>query len=349
MSDGAPAIDLRSDTVTQPTAVMRRAMAEAVVGDDVFGEDPTVAALEAAAAKRLGKEAALFVPSGTMVNLAALLSHCEAGDEVLVGDRAHIYQREVGGAARVAGLLLTTIPNDDGGGMDPERVRAAVRGADIHHPRTRLLALENTHNYCGGAVLSIEATETLSAAAAEAGLRTHLDGARIFNAEVAAGVPAADYAAPVDSVGFCLSKGLAAPVGSVLCGSVDFIGRARKNRKMLGGGMRQAGVLAAAGLVALNEMVARMADDHDNAKRLARGLAELGLEIDPTAVQTNIVVAAAPGDDAPAFQRALAVQGVLVGMITPRLNRMVTHYGIDEAEIDEALNRVDAALKVVAA
>ena len=340
----AVAIDLRSDTVTQPTPAMRRAMAEAVVGDDVFGEDPTVNALEMEAARRLGKEAALFVASGTMGNLVALLTHCEAGDEVLVGDQAHIFQREVGAAARVAGLMISTLPNESDGGFDPERVRRMVRGSDLHEPRTRLLTLENTHNYLGGAVLSVARTRALTDIAREMGLRSHLDGARIFNAALAADASAAELAASCDSVGFCLSKGLAAPVGSLLCGEAPFIERARKYRKMLGGGMRQAGVLAAAGLVALREMVSRLEADHANARRLAWGLAELGLPVDVKGVQTNIVVVPVPGGEGQAFQRALAERGVLATVISGGRARFVTHYGIEEQDVDEALSRVEAVL-----
>lgn len=337
-------IDLRSDTVTQPTPAMRRAMAEAEVGDDVYGEDPTVNALQAEAARRLGKEAALFVASGTMGNLLALLSYCDAGDEVLVGDQAHIFQREVGAAARLAGLMVSTLPNDSDGGIDPERIRAAVRGSDLHEPRTSLLALENTHNYLGGTALTLDRTRVMTDVAQETGLRIHLDGARIFNAELALGVPAAQLAEGCDSVGFCLSKGLAAPVGSLLCGDATFVERARKYRKMLGGGMRQAGVLAAAGLVGLVEMVPRLADDHANARRLARGLAELGLEVDIERVETNIVVAPVAGGDGAAFQQALAERGVLATVISGGRARFVTHYGIEEEDIDEALDRVKAVL-----
>ena len=340
----AAAIDLRSDTVTQPTAAMRRAMTEAVVGDDVFGEDPTINALEEEAAQRLGKEAALFVASGTMGNLVALLTHCEAGDEVLVGDQAHIFQREVGAAARVAGLMISTLPNESDGGFDPEHVRQMVRGSDLHEPRTRLLTLENTHNYLGGVVLSVARTRALADVAQEMGLRTHLDGARIFNAAMAEDVSAAELAASCDSVGFCLSKGLAAPVGSLLCGEALFIERARKYRKMLGGGMRQAGVLAAAGLVALREMVSRLAADHVNARRLARGFAELGLPVDVESVQTNIVVVPVPGGDGRTFQRALADRGVLATVISGGRVRFVTHYGIEERDVDEVLSRVETVL-----
>ena len=339
-------IDLRSDTVTRPTPAMREAMAKAEVGDDVFGEDPTVNALEAAAAARLGKEAALLVPSGTMANLIALLTHCQPGEEVLLGDQAHIFRAEVGGAARVGGLLLTTLENLPDGSLPLERIRSAVRGANVHHPTTRLLALENTHNFCGGTVLSLEATRILTELARELGLRTHLDGARIFNAEVASGVPAAELAAGVDSVSFCVSKGLSAPVGSLLCGETAFIDRARRVRKMLGGGMRQAGVIAAAGLVALEQMVDRLAEDHRNARRLAAGLAELGFAVDVEVVETNIV--ALPVEDAARLQERLAARGVLVSVLSERLARLVTHADVTAADIDEALNRVEEAVKAAA-
>ena len=341
-----PVIDLRSDTVTRPTAAMRQAMATAEVGDDVYGEDPTLNALEAAAAARLGKQAALFVPSGTMANLVALMTHCRPGDEVLLGDQAHIIRAEVGGAARLGGLLLTTIPNQPDGMLDPGAIRAAARGTNLHHPPTTLLALENTQNFCGGAVLSREQLEQQTAVAADLGLRTHLDGARIFNAQVATGTPAADLAASFDSVGFCLSKGLSAPVGSLLCADEAFIARARKLRKMFGGGMRQAGVLAAAGLVALDTMIDRLADDHRNARRLAAGLAELGFAIDPQTVQTNIV--ALPVDDAEALRDGLARHGLLISVLSARTARLVTHADVSQADIDGALERIAQAWPVPA-
>ncbi|PZC41570.1 MAG: threonine aldolase [Chloroflexi bacterium] len=334
-------IDLRSDTVTRPTHAMRTAMSAAEVGDDVYAEDPTLNALEAAAATRLGKEAALFVPSGTMANLVALLTHCQPGDEVLLGDQAHIVRAEVGGAARLGGLLLTTLPNAADGTMDPASIRAAARNANLHHPPTTLLALENTQNFCGGAVLTREQTEAQTAVATDLGLRTHLDGARIFNAQVATGTPAADLVATVHSASFCLSKGLSCPVGSLLCGDAEFIGRARRTRKLLGGGMRQAGILAAAGLVALDTMIDRLANDHRNARRLAAGLAERGFAIDPETVQSNIV--ALPLDDAPAWRDRLAQQGVRVSVLSPTTGRLVTHADLSEAHIDEALERIGQA------
>ncbi len=339
-------IDLRSDTVTKPTAEMREAMTSAEVGDDVFGEDPTINALERAAAQRMGKEAALLVPSGTMANLVAVMTHCQPGEEVILGDQAHIIRAEGGAISRIAGLLPAILPNTPDGGLEPDRVRKAVRGANIHHPKTTLLALENTQNFCGGVVLSESTTNELAEIAHELGLRTHMDGARIFNAEVATGVPAARLAASMDSINFCLSKGLSAPVGSVICSDAGFIASARKNRKILGGGMRQAGIIAAAGLVALDSMVDRIAEDHATAKRLAAGLVELGLEVDVERTETNIVVAPVP--DALGLATQLAAGGVLITVLSDTLARFVTHHGIDAADIDEALARIESVLKVAA-
>ena len=267
-------IDLRSDTVTLPTPAMREAIAKAELGDDVFGEDPTVNRLEAMAAEMLGKEAALLTASGTMSNLVALLAHCQRGDEVIVGSEAHVLHYEAVGAAALGGLELRPIPNDDRGRLDPSDVERAVRPPDIHQPRSTLVCLENTHNRCGGAVLSEHDLAAVAQAARRWGMAVHLDGARIFNAAVALGMPAAQLARHVDSVAFCLSKGLACPVGSVLCGSAQFIQRARRYRKMVGGGMRQAGIIAAAGIVALETMIDRLQEDHDNARVLAEGRSE---------------------------------------------------------------------------
>lgn len=319
-------------------------MAEAEVGDDVFGEDPTVNRLEATAAAMVGKEAGLFVASGTMSNLVALLTHCGRGDEAIVGSEAHILHYEVAGAAGLGGILLRESPNDTRGRLDPDHVESLIRGQNVHFPRTALVCLENTHNRCGGAALTVEDTEAVAGVAHRHGTPVHLDGARIFNAAVALGLPAADLAAAADSVGFCLSKGLAAPVGSVLCGSADFIGRARKTRKSVGGGMRQAGIIAAAGIVALETMVDRLADDHTNARILAHGLAVIPvIRIDPATVDTNIVIFEVDGD-ASAFQRALRERGVLTTSMGGGRLRMNTHYGIESSHIEETLERVrDAA------
>lgn len=343
-------IDLRSDTVTHPTPAMREAMFRAEVGDDVFGDDPTVARLEWLAAERMGKEAALFVASGTMGNLVAVLTHCRRGDEVILGSESHILFNEVGGAAALGGLQLRPVPNDRRGRMDPRQVEETIRGANIHYPPTRLLCLENTHNRCGGAVLSPEDTATLAAVARRHGIPVHLDGARIFNAAVALGLPAAELTREVDSVGFCLSKGLSAPIGSLLCGPAGFVERARKYRKMVGGGMRQVGVIAAAGIVALESMVERLQEDHDNARLLAHGLAGIsGLHLDPELVETNIIIVAVEGIPAPELQQQLAEGGVLVTVPGPRHLRLVTHYGIERPHVEEALERVERVLRVAAA
>jgi threonine aldolase len=332
-------IDLRSDTVTKPTLAMREAMANAEVGDDVFGEDPTVKRLEATAAQAVGKEAAVYVSSGTMGNLTSLLAHCQRGDEAIVGSEAHLLHYEVAGAAGLGGIQLRPLRNDPAGLMDPDEIAATIRVENIHMPRTAAVCLENSHNRCGGAVLTPEYTSEVAKIAHRAGAAVHLDGARIFNAAVALGVPVPDLTEKVDSVTFCLSKGLSAPVGSLVCGDADFVARARKARKALGGGMRQAGVIAAAGIVALETMVERLAKDHSNARFLAEGLATVpGVRIDPASVQTNIIVFVI--DDGVAFQRKLRDAGVLTTAFGPTKVRMVTHYGIERADIEEALGRV---------
>lgn len=345
------AIDLRSDTVTQPTPEMREAMYRAEVGDDVYGEDPSINRLEALAAERTGKEAALFVPSGTMGNAIALLTHCRRGDEVIMGDRAHTFLYEVGGAARLNGSPVRPVPNLPDGTLDRARLARAFQGDDVHEARTGLLCLENTHNMCGGRVLAPDTLRTLAAPARARGLPVHMDGARLFNAAVALGVPVHVLAAEVDSVMCCLSKGLSAPVGSVLAGSRAFVDEARRVRKLLGGGMRQAGVLAAAGIVALERMVERLAEDHAHARRLARGLAELpGIAVAPESVETNILFFAVIGPDGePADPTALvaaaAAEGVLLSGGDDGRVRAVTHYGITAAEIDTALDILARALQ----
>ncbi|MDP3767134.1 MAG: low-specificity L-threonine aldolase [Dehalococcoidia bacterium] len=333
------AIDLRSDTVTQPTPAMREAMAKAEVGDDVFGEDPTVRRLEAMAAELMGKEAAVFVASGTMGNLTCLLAHCQRGDEAIVGDQAHVLHYEAAGAAAAGSIQLRTVPNDERGMLDLDAVEGTIRGQNLHFPRTAAVCLENTHNRCGGGVLTADEIAEVARVAHRHGVAVHLDGARIFNAAVALGVPASELTAEVDSVTFCLSKGLSAPVGSLVCGSADFVARARRARKVLGGGMRQAGVIAAPGIVALETMIDRLAEDHDNARLLAEGLAQVpGVRIDPERVQTNIVVFEVA--DGVSFQSRLREQGVLTTAFGPTRVRMVTHYGITRADIDAALARV---------
>ena len=332
-------IDLRSDTVTKPTPAMREAMANADVGDDVFGEDPTVKRLEALAAEVTGKEAAVFVASGTMGNLTCLLALCQRGEEAIVGSEAHILQYEVAGAAGLGGIQLRPIANDAVGKLDLDDIANTIRVENIHMPRSALVCLENTHNRCGGTVLTPEYTSEVAELAHRAGAAVHLDGARIFNASVALNVPVAELAANVDSLTFCLSKGLSAPIGSLVCGTAEFVAKARKARKAVGGGMRQAGVIAAAGIVALETMVERLADDHDNARVLAEGLSKVpGLRIDPRTVQTNIVVVNV--DDGVAFQRKLRDAGVLTTAFGPAKVRMVTHYGIERADVEDALDRV---------
>jgi threonine aldolase len=333
-------VELRSDTMTRPTPAMRKAMAEAEVGDDVFGEDPTVNRLEATAAERLGKEAALFVPSGTMANLVSQMVHCGRGDEMILGSLAHSFYYEQGGSAAVASIHPRTVPNQPDGKLALGELEAAIRGDNIHFPRTRLIALENTHNLCSGAPLEPAYLKAVGDIARRHGIKLHIDGARLFNAAVALGVPARQLAAETDSISFCLSKGLAAPAGSVVCGSREFIQAARRARKVLGGGMRQAGVLAAAGIVALNEMVDRLAEDHANARRLAEGLAEVpGLKLDPERCRTNIVYfnVAKPGLNAAELVAALQQEGVRMLAAGPHTIRAVTHYEVTEKDIDYAL------------
>ncbi len=339
-------IDLRSDTVTLPTAEMRQAMYQAEVGDDVFGEDPSVNRLEETAARLLAKESALFTVSGTMSNLLAVMSQTRAGDEIILGSESHIFWNEAGGASALGGVVMRLVENDEAGRMQPQAVENAIRPANIHYPPTTLLCLENTHNRCGGAAIAAGYTAAMAGIAHSRGLRVHLDGARIFNAAVALGVPAGELAAPADTVSFCLSKGLSAPVGSLLCGPREVVERARKLRKMLGGGMRQAGVIAAAGLVALDSMIERLAEDHANARRLALGLAALGgITVDPSRVETNIVMfEPPPAVEAPRFIAALASQGVKFTYPGGRRVRAVTHRLISAADIDDALGRIEASL-----
>jgi threonine aldolase len=337
-------IDLRSDTVTHPTPEMRKAMFEAEVGDDVYGEDPTVNLLETMAAGIMGKEAALFTTSGTQSNLVAVLTHTNHGDEIIVGDEAHMLWYEVGGAAALGGVTLRTVPNDSCGRLNPDDIDRTIRGEDIHYPRTTLLCLENTHNRCGGTVLARDYTDEVCNLAHTRGLKVYLDGARIFNAAVALGIPASNLTQNVDSVGLCLSKGLSAPVGSLLCGSKDFVERARKFRKMLGGGMRQAGVIAAAGIVALETMVDRLAEDHANARRLAQGLAGIeGITLAQDDISTNIVMFhLSPELSVVEFVEGLDRAGVKIGLRDGHPFRAVTHCMISSTDIDEALTRIDA-------
>jgi threonine aldolase len=328
---------------------MREAIFNAELGDDVFGEDPTTKRLEAMAAERMGKEAAVMVASGTMANLVCVLSHCGRGEEVILGDKSHTFLYEAGGTSAVGGIHPHTIPNQPDGTLRLEDIEAAIRGDNVHFPRTRLICLENTHNRCGGVALTPEYTRAAGELAARHGLRLHLDGARIFNAAVAQGVSAAELAAPADSVTFCLSKGLCAPVGSLLCGSGAFIERAHRIRKQLGGGMRQAGVLAAAGIVALEVMVQRLGDDHRRARKLAEGLARIpGLSVSPNPPHTNMVYLFI-SKDAPVNARqlaaSLAARGVNVGEIEARGFRLVTHYWIDDSSVERAVSAFEEALE----
>lgn len=334
-------IDLRSDTVTKPTPEMREAMARAEVGDDVYGEDPTVNRLQEMAAERLGKEAALFVPSGTMGNLSSILAHCGRGEEVILGDKAHSFLLEAGGMSALGGVHSHQVPNQPDGTLALDDIRQAIRSDDAHQPISRLVALENTHNRCGGAALTVEYTQSVGELAHEHGLLLHIDGARIFNAAAGLGVDARRLAAPADSVTFCLSKGLCAPVGSMVCGSNEFIARVHRVRKQLGGGMRQAGVLAAAGIVALQSMVERLADDHRRARLLAQGLTAIpGLVLDPGTPKTNMLFCSLAEDvplSASQVAAALAERSVLVGAVAPRRFRLVTHYWIGDDDVTKAV------------
>ncbi len=340
-------IDLRSDTVTHPTPEMREAMYRAEVGDDVYGEDPTVERLQRLAAEKLGKEAALFTASGTQSNLVGVLTHCGRGDEVIVGDQAHIFHYEVGGVSALGGIMVRPVPNRSGA-LDPADVQAALRDpTNVHHPISRLVCLENTHNRCGGVALTAEQTAAVADVAHSHGLKVHLDGARLFNAAVALGVEAKTLAEPCDSVNICLSKGLSAPVGSLLVGSAEFIARARRNRKMVGGGMRQVGILAAAGIVALEKMVDRLAEDHANARALAEMVAEFpGMKVDLKSVQTNIVVAEVDRQDMTAAQFLARAdeQGVKISPFGGNKIRFVTHYGITRQDVEAACRIVKSIL-----
>lgn len=341
-------IDLRSDTVTQPTPAMRRAMAEAEVGDDVFGEDPTVNRLEEMVANRLGKEAGLFVPSGTMANIVSQMTHCGRGDEVILGDQSHIFFYEQGGSAALGGIHPRTVPNQPDGKLALKEIEAAIRTDNIHFPRTRLIDLENTHNRCDGSPLDADYMHSVNQIARRYGLKVHIDGARLFNAEVALGVEARNLVAEADSVSICLSKGLAAPVGSVVTGTRAFISKARRIRKVLGGGMRQAGVLAAAGIVALDEMIDRLADDHVNARRLAEGLANIkSLLLNPDCIKTNIVYfeVMRSGMTSQILAERLESQGIRVLPTGPNQIRAVTHYHITTGDIDYALDIFSRVLK----
>jgi threonine aldolase len=341
-------IDLRSDTVTRPSVEMREAMLTAEVGDDVLGDDPTVNRLQEYAATLLGKEAGLFFPSGTMCNQAAVRSLTQRGDEVFLHAQAHIMFYEQGAASALSSVQVRCFDSPDGT-LDLEKMEEYLHtDADVHWAPTRLVCLENTHNHCGGVILPFEHLQAVRALCERHGLALHLDGARLFNAAVAAGIAAADYAAACDTVSVCLSKGLGAPVGSVLAGDASVIGRALRARKLFGGGMRQAGILAAAGIYALEHNVARLADDHRRARELARGLALLpGLDVDLATVQTNMVFAGTRGTGmrAEAVVARLAGEGVLCLAEAPWSVRFVTHLDVGDADIAAA---VEAAARSLA-
>jgi threonine aldolase len=335
-------VDLRSDTLTRPTPEMRRAMAEAEVGDDVYGEDPTVNALEEAFAARVGKDAAIYVPSGTMGNQVALRLHTQPGDVVVAGERQHVVIYEEGGAALNAGVQFRTLTDDDGT-LAPDQVGWVLDAAGYHHPRVGLVCVENTHMPANGAPWPLDQLRQVAAVAAGAGLPVHMDGARLWNAEVATGIPAAEYAGTVTTVMCCLSKGLCAPVGSLLAGPADVMSDARLARGRLGGGMRQAGVIAAAGLVALQTMVERLADDHRRAARLADAVADRWPDggCDPAAVKTNIVTFRPPSPGA--VLDHLESEGVLGSTIAPGVVRLVTHHDVDDEGIERAVKALASA------
>jgi len=342
------AVDLRSDTVTLPSQEMREAIYRTELGDDVFGEDPTVNRLERMAAQRVGKESALFVVSGTMGNLVSILARCGRGEEIILGDVSHTFLYEAGGISALGGIHPHTVPNQPDGTLALADIEAAIRPDNVHFPRTRLICLENTHNRCGGAALSAEYMEAVAGLARRHHLGVHLDAARVFNAAVALGVDVKELTQHVETLTFCLSKGLAAPVGSVICGSEEFIAEARRIRKVVGGGMRQAGVIAAAGIVAMDEMIDRIQEDHENAARLARGIDEIdGLSIDLARVQTNLVYFDVAGEQTPAEEilTRLASKGVKVLQLGPRRFRAVTHYGISSADIDRAVSSLAEVMK----
>ena len=327
---------------------MREAIYRAELGDDVFSEDPTTNRLEEMAAERMGKEAALLVASGTMGNLVCTLTHCRRGEEVILGDRSHTFLYEAGGMSTLGGIHPHTICNQPDGTMRLEDIEGAIRGNNVHFPRTRLICLENTHNRCYGSALRSEYIDSVSALAKEHGLSIHLDGARIFNAAVALGIDVKELTANVDSLSFCLSKGLSAPVGSVVCGSSEFIAEARRARKVLGGGMRQTGVIAAAGITALEEMVDRLAEDHENARRLAEGIAGIGgLSIEPAKVQTNIIYFELDEERMTPTELVTELNktGVKLLAVGPRRLRAVTHYGISAEDIDLTVKTLGEVMK----
>ena len=341
-------IDLRSDTVTVPTEEMRRAMAQAEVGDDVYGEDPTVNRLQHISAELMAKEAALFVPSGTMGNLISVLTHCDRGDQAIMGHLGHTFLFEVGGVSALGGIFPHTIQNKPDGTLALDEIRSAIHGNDDHTPRSRLIILENTHNRCGGVAINKEYTDQVASIAHQHGMSLHIDGARIFNAASALNTSAAELVEKADSVTFCLSKGLCAPVGSVICGSKDFISQARKIRKQMGGGMRQAGVIAAAGIIAVTSMTERLSEDHERAKNLAKGLAQIdGLRIDMNTPATNMVFVSLKDDVKMTSEELLLnlqAKGILIGRVDKRQFRLVTHFWISDDDVRKCIKAFEAVL-----
>lgn len=341
-------IDLRSDTVTKPTEEMREAMLRAEVGDDVYGEDPTVNHLQELAAEKMGKEAGLFIPSGTMGNLIATMVHCQRGDEVIMGDKGHTFLYEAGGISALGGIFPHTISNQPDGTLRIDDIHQSIRSKDIHFPSTKLIILENTQNRCGGVILTREYIEEVGELARSKGLKLHMDGARIFNAAIASKTNVQDMVRAADSVTFCLSKGLCAPVGSVLCGTNEFIEQALRIRKMLGGGMRQAGILAAAGVVAIEKMVDRLDEDHRRASMLAEGLGRLhGISFSLGFPQTNMVfpsinedIRISPRD----LVKVLGEQGIKIGKTGERQFRLVTHAWINDAAVAKTIDAFGSAL-----
>ena len=337
-------IDLRSDTVTLPSDEMRQSIANADLGDDVFQEDPTINQLESKSSELFGKEAAIFVPSGTMGNLASILAHCDRGTEIILGDKSHTFLYEGGGISAFGGIHSRQLPNQDDGTLDVEEIKSAIRTENDHFPKTSAIGLENTHNMCFGTPLSVEYINSVAIIAKENGLKLHIDGARIFNAAVALNVAVKDLVENADSVTFCLSKGLAAPVGSVVCGGEKFIYQVRRNRKALGGGMRQAGILAAAGLLSLNLAESQLLEDHKNAKLLAEGIAQInGLTIDEKKVQTNIIYFGLNSQKLTGSQLVSKMENRGIKFFETSSNRfrLVTHYGITRDDIEKTLEVLD--------
>lgn len=342
-------IDFRSDTVTKPTQEMREAMYKAEVGDDVYGDDPTVNRLEQIAAAKVGKEAAVWVPTGTMGNQTAIMAWTSRGDEIILEELAHIYVYEVAGPAVLSGCLTKTIKGHLGA-LDPDDVKAAIRTPNIHYPKTTLVCLENTHNRSGGCIIPLDNMQAVYEVAHAGGCNVHLDGARLFNAAVGLGVDAKEITKYADSVQFCLSKGLCAPMGSIVAGPKAYIEKVRKYRKLLGGGTRQVGIVAAAGIIALEKMVDRLADDHANAKRLAQGINKIpGLHVDMEVVQTNMVPVHTDGlnMDGPEFAALMKGYGVWFNFDLPYRVRLVTHHDVTASDVDDALDRFTEAVKSV--